>query len=320
MTYFDWSRQLDVGAGFTLTQQKLTQYASNQQLCLCMLTIALLTVSSLLMLTPDERFVSQSKTPIMFDDINGDGRKDIVWFGSNNVYVAYQLTNKQFSPLRQSEKSGFFTSKTGWGSLEEHPRAFFDIDEDGHKDLVGLIDGRLAISYGTLLLSQQSISQDHKPLVFGYQEKHFLQPDNQYTNADWRSYRYTLGEDRNYDGVRDIDVVYELGELVLQGRDRRTRFYIPRLRDGSIEAMKSLDPESRYQELTDILTRFNRDGVYLMTDPVPNESVNQRIYAALSEFVNISKLWFKEKQIARALCIFGIRNRWRSGSDVVKNS
>ena len=60
MTYFDWSRQLDVGAGFTLTQQKLTQYASNQQLCLCMLTISLLTVTSLLMLTPDERFVSQS--------------------------------------------------------------------------------------------------------------------------------------------------------------------------------------------------------------------------------------------------------------------
>ena len=60
MTHFDWSRQLDARGGFTLTQQKLTQYASNQQLCLCMLTISLLTVTSLLMLTPDERFVSQS--------------------------------------------------------------------------------------------------------------------------------------------------------------------------------------------------------------------------------------------------------------------
>ena len=60
MTHFDWSRQVDVGGGFAMTQQKLTQYTSNQQLWLFMLTIALLTVTSLQMLTPDERFVSQS--------------------------------------------------------------------------------------------------------------------------------------------------------------------------------------------------------------------------------------------------------------------
>ncbi|SJN13378.1 Glycerol-3-phosphate ABC transporter, periplasmic glycerol-3-phosphate-binding protein (TC 3.A.1.1.3) [Leucobacter sp. 7(1)] len=72
------------------------------------------------------------KTPRFLQDMNGDGRPDVVGISNAGVYVALNIGTR-FSGAKQW--SAQFAGKDGW-SMAAHPRTLADVDGDGRPDLV----------------------------------------------------------------------------------------------------------------------------------------------------------------------------------------
>jgi Ca2+-binding RTX toxin-like protein len=80
-------------------------------------------------------FTSQSVTPRELADLNGDGRADIVGFGSTGPSIAYGLANGTFSTPQFFPS--LFTYAQGWTGNSQYPRLLADINGDKRADLVG---------------------------------------------------------------------------------------------------------------------------------------------------------------------------------------
>jgi len=67
-------------------------------------------------------------------DINGDGRADIVGFGTSQVYVALGRTDGTFDSVMSL--TDLMTTNAGWNATD-HERDTNDVDGNGFGDLVG---------------------------------------------------------------------------------------------------------------------------------------------------------------------------------------
>ena len=103
------------------------------------------------------------KHPRMMADVNGDGKQDVVGFGTDGVRVA-PSTGTSFS--KDQLWIDTFGYEAGSWRVEKHPRMMADVNGDGKQDVVGFgTDGvRVALSTGT------SFSKDQLWIdTFGYE-------------------------------------------------------------------------------------------------------------------------------------------------------
>jgi biopolymer transport protein ExbD len=91
-------------------------------------------------------WVSQDKYPRHVADVNGDGRADIVGFGSNAVYVSLGQTDGNFAPHQTAYSNNFTVNKGGWVSQDKYPRHVADVNGDGRDDIVGFASNAVDVS------------------------------------------------------------------------------------------------------------------------------------------------------------------------------
>ncbi|SDS20995.1 Repeat domain-containing protein [Halopseudomonas litoralis] len=99
------------------------------------------------------RWASDSTSPRMVVDINGDGLADIVGFASTGIYVALS-TGNGFAP-QTLWLSGYGTN-AGWANQNTHPRMLADVDGDGLLDMVGFANASVAVALNTRTSFQAS--------------------------------------------------------------------------------------------------------------------------------------------------------------------
>lgn len=77
-------------------------------------------------------------------DFIGNGSLDIIGFGNQDVYVAYNNGDGTFQPAK--EVLTFFCYDQGW-RIAEHPRFVVDMTGDGKPDLVGFADDGVYVAF-----------------------------------------------------------------------------------------------------------------------------------------------------------------------------
>ncbi|HYD70567.1 FG-GAP-like repeat-containing protein, partial [Azospirillum sp.] len=92
-------------------------------------------------------WTSQNLNPRTLADVNGDGRADIVGFGSHGVSTALGKADGTFGP-QQSALSGTYGLNSGWPSQEQMPRMLGDVNGDGRADIVGFYSNGVRVSLG----------------------------------------------------------------------------------------------------------------------------------------------------------------------------
>ncbi|MDD5323450.1 MAG: FG-GAP-like repeat-containing protein [Methylococcales bacterium] len=120
-------------------------------------------------------------------DVNGDGRKDIVGFGDDGVWLSLATSSGNFSAAMFVLEE--FGSHQGW-TPAKHIRTTADVNGDGRQDIVGFGDDWVwtALSTGNGFAPARNVLAD-----FGYQA------------GGWKVDRHLrLMADMNKDGKQDI--------------------------------------------------------------------------------------------------------------------
>ena len=83
-------------------------------------------------------WVSQDLYPRALGDVNGDGRADIVGFGSTGGYTALGQADGTFAaPILGRIGFGAGVAGGGWVSQDLYPRTLGDVNGDGNADIIG---------------------------------------------------------------------------------------------------------------------------------------------------------------------------------------
>ena len=80
-------------------------------------------------------WIDQETSPRVVGDVNGDGRADIVGFGSSATYLSLSTGNGFAAPQRWLDDYG--ASDDGWSGYDLYPRGLGDVNGDGRADVVG---------------------------------------------------------------------------------------------------------------------------------------------------------------------------------------
>lgn len=86
---------------------------------------------------PANGWTNDDVTPRLVEDVNGDGRADIVGFGASSIFIAYGQADGTFSPAHQD--AGQFTAAQGWGDNNLYPHMLgqaFSVSRAGFPDLI----------------------------------------------------------------------------------------------------------------------------------------------------------------------------------------
>jgi FG-GAP-like repeat len=93
-------------------------------------------------------WTSNDTYPRVLADVNGDGRADIVGFGSSGVYVSLATGGGNFAPP-MFVLGAFGYSAGGWTSNDTYPRVLADVNGDGRADIVGFGSNGVYVSLAT---------------------------------------------------------------------------------------------------------------------------------------------------------------------------
>jgi len=141
-------------------------------------------------------------------DVNGDGRADLVGFGSAGVYVSLAREDATFAQATLAY-NGFGASDVagGWASSERYPREMADVNGDGRADIVGFGANGVFVA-----LAQES--GGFGPTILGLASFGFAPEGGGWTSSD--TYPRRLA-DMNGDGYADIVGFGGLGAYVALG-------------------------------------------------------------------------------------------------------
>ena len=141
-------------------------------------------------------------------DVNGDGRADLVGFGSAGVYVSLAREDGTFAQATLAY-NGFGASDVagGWASSERYPREMGDVNGDGRADIVGFGANGVFVA-----LAQES--GGFGPTILGLASFGFAPEGGGWTSSD--TYPRRLA-DMNGDGYADIVGFGGLGAYVALG-------------------------------------------------------------------------------------------------------
>ncbi|MCB4822108.1 FG-GAP repeat domain-containing protein [Roseicella aerolata] len=92
-------------------------------------------------------WTSHELYPRVVEDIDGDGRDDIVGFGEAGVYVALAKANGTFENPT-FEIPNFARGAGGWTNFNTYPRDAGDVNGDGRGDIVGFGDAGVYVALG----------------------------------------------------------------------------------------------------------------------------------------------------------------------------
>lgn len=89
--------------------------------------------------TTTQGWTNQNERPRLLGDVNGDGKKDIVVFGYQNIQVHLSTSNATTASIGPAGNAlEAFTVEQGWTNMEEYPRFLEDVNNDGKADIVGI--------------------------------------------------------------------------------------------------------------------------------------------------------------------------------------
>jgi hypothetical protein len=86
--------------------------------------------------------------PRVSGDVNGDGKDDLIGFGSGKVYVSLSNGNGTFAtPIGSTPSAGFTTNVGGWTNNNTYPRVSGDVNGDGKDDIIGFGGSQVFVSF-----------------------------------------------------------------------------------------------------------------------------------------------------------------------------
>jgi len=85
--------------------------------------------------------------PRMLGDVNGDGKADIIGFGTSNVRVSLAQDNGYFAPTMLFAHDNYAISD-GWSTQNQYPRMIGDVNGDGRADIIGIWSNDVRVSLG----------------------------------------------------------------------------------------------------------------------------------------------------------------------------
>ncbi|MEZ4629314.1 MAG: VCBS repeat-containing protein [Deinococcales bacterium] len=82
----------------------------------------------------------------MLGDVNGDGKEDIVAFGSDAVYLSFSTGSGFTNPIIANSS---YTYNSGWRT-DKHLRFLADVNGDDRQDIVGFAGDGVYVSFSAI--------------------------------------------------------------------------------------------------------------------------------------------------------------------------